>query len=135
MEVSMETRSKSRRSVRRRITGAALGVLFAGTIATVGASPALAENDGWMWIGVSADNRVDVQQNSGNSGTYHIDIWYAANGARYGGTGDYQYSGGTRGQKFGSHASVAGKRLCAKLWYYNPNTADWDSHGSPCHTD
>ncbi|MEV4107593.1 hypothetical protein [Nonomuraea sp. NPDC049695] len=50
-----------------------------------------------MWIGVNTDPagtpRVSVQQVAGVNGTYHIDIWYAATGARYGGTGDYTYSG------------------------------------------
>ncbi|MEV0632988.1 hypothetical protein ACI2LC_43980 [Nonomuraea wenchangensis] len=131
----MTTRSRRRGTMRRGMISAALGVLLAGTVAAIGAPPAAAGGNGWMWIGSNTDpagtRRVSVQQNTGISGTYHIDIWYWATGARYGGTGDYSYNGGTREFLKGRVSDVAGKRLCAQLWYHKPG-GGYESHGLPC---
>ncbi|MEQ4723877.1 hypothetical protein [Nonomuraea sp. B19D2] len=116
--------------------GVTLSVLCAGIVTAVVASPASAGRNGNMWIGVNTDPvgtaRVSVQQVAGVSGTYHIDIWYAATGARYGGTGDYYYNGGTREFLKGRKSEVAGKRLCAQLWYHKPG-GGYESQGLPCH--
>lgn len=128
----METKSRSRPAIRRGIVGTTLGFVLAAVMAVFGGSPAMAGLSGHCWLGTNGSS-VSVQQVGGFvNATYHIDVWYAATGVKYFLTGDYVYRGGTREYRPGPTSAVAGKRLCAQLWYNNPNTGGWESQGLPC---